>query len=220
MRRFFTTRGNSTFRSSWSRNYPPDMSQFHFKPDDYLRLMYAEIPSFDELQDRAAAASAGFVANRILELGTGTGETARRVLRHHPEARLTGLDVSAEMLAQARQILPPDNVQLLVQDMVDPLPRGPFDLVFSALSVHHLDGPGKADLFHRVARVLRPRGRFVMADVVIPVDAADAVTPLSPGYDMPSSIEDLLRWLRDAGFHSHLVWSSKDLAIIRSDLRA
>ena len=33
-------------------------------------------------------------------------------------------------------------------------PAGPFDLVASALAVHHLDGPGKAELFRRLAGVL------------------------------------------------------------------
>jgi len=53
-----------------------------------------------------------------------------------------------------------------------------YDVVVSALAIHHLDGDGKAILFRRIAGVLRPRGRFVMADVVIPSDPADAVTPI------------------------------------------
>jgi hypothetical protein len=30
-------------------------------------------------------------------------------------------------------------------ELEDPLPPGPFGLVFSVLAIHHLDGPGKAD---------------------------------------------------------------------------
>jgi tRNA (cmo5U34)-methyltransferase len=59
------------------------MGQFHFHPDDYLELMLAEMPGYWRLQDAAAAATGGG-ARRILELGTGTGETARRVLARHP----------------------------------------------------------------------------------------------------------------------------------------
>ena len=68
--------------------------------------------------------------------------------------------------------------------------------MFSVLAIHHLDGPGKADLFRRVAAVT---DRFVIGDVVVPDDPADAVTPLSPGFDMPSRVEDQLGWLREAG---------------------
>ena len=63
------------------------MGQFHFTPDDYLDLMHSEVPAYEELQDRAATAAEGLEVERILELGTGTGETARRVsLDTHPPA--------------------------------------------------------------------------------------------------------------------------------------
>ena len=82
--------------------------------------------------------------------------------------------------------------------MQDPLPDGRFELVFSALAVHHLDGAGKRDLFERVRAVLAPRGRFVLADVVVPEDPVDAVTPIEEGYDLPDRAADQLEWLRAA----------------------
>ena len=117
--------------------------------------MRAEVPGYDLLQEAAAAAT-GAGAGRILELGTGTGETARRVLDLHPDADLVGLDASARMLERARAALPADRVRLVEGDLAGPLPQGPFDVVVSALCVHHLDGPGKEDLFRRVADVLAP----------------------------------------------------------------
>jgi tRNA (cmo5U34)-methyltransferase len=199
--------------------YGPKMSQFHFEPETYLELMHAEVPAFDELQERVAAATAGQAVTRILELGTGTGETSRRVLERHPAASLTGIDISADMLAEARETLPPDRVaDLLVQGIQEDLPKGPFDLVISALAVHHLQGPAKATLFRRVAGVLQPGGRFVMGDVVTPEDPTDAVTPLSEGYDFPSSKDDLLQWLRAAGLETRIVWKFKDLAVFSTDL--
>ena len=185
------------------------MGQFHFHPDEYLELMHSELPAYERLQDAAAAAT-GSHATRLLELGTGTGETARRVLARHPGATLVGIDVSADMLAVAD--LP--GADLRVARLEDPLPGGPFDLVFSALAVHHLDGPAKADLFARVAAVLEPGGRFVLADVVVPDDPADATTPLSPGFDLPSRADEQVAWLRDAGLDATVVWSEGDLAVI------
>jgi tRNA (cmo5U34)-methyltransferase len=185
--------------------------QFHFHPDEYIALMESELPDYHRLQDETAAAT-GTGARRLLELGTGTGETALRVLARHPGASLMGIDVSDEMLAVARERLP--GAGLRVARLEDPLPAGPFDVVFSALAIHHLDGPGKAGLFRRVAAVLAPGGRFVIGDVVVPDDPADAVTPLSPGYDMPSPVADQLAWLGEAGFFAAVVWSARDLAVI------
>ncbi len=88
----------------------------------------------------------------------------------------------------------------------------------SALAVHHLDGVQKRALFAAVRDHLTTGGRFALADVVVPVDPADAVTPLSPGYDQPDTAGDLLTWLRDAGFGAEVVWANRDLAVFVADL--
>jgi tRNA (cmo5U34)-methyltransferase len=189
------------------------MGQFHWDADTYLALMRRELPEFERLEDEAAAAT-GEGARRILELGTGTGETARRVLARHPDATLVGIDASESMLAQARATLPAERVELRIARLQDPLPAGPFDVVVSALAIHHLDGPGKAELFRRIASVLSPDARFALADVVVPDDPADAVTPIDPDYDLPSTVAEQLAWLADAGLRARVTWVHRDLAVL------
>lgn len=187
--------------------------QFHFDPATYTEMIRADVPGYDRFQDELVSAS-GAGARRILELGTGTGETARRLLARHPGASLVGVDVNPEMLAAAVRALPHDRVDLRVGALQDALPAGPFDLVASALCIHHLDGAEKADLFARVRAVLRPGGRFVMADVVEPLDPADARVPLTPGYDKPSPLGSQLEWLADAGFEARATWGRGELAVV------
>jgi tRNA (cmo5U34)-methyltransferase len=177
------------------------MGQFHWDPASYLQLMEEEVPDYKRLQGEVAQAC---------------------VLAVHPAARLIGVDASEGMLAVARDTLAAHTpaVDLRRGRLEDPLPEGPFDVVFSALAVHHLNGQGKAILFARVAEVLRRPGRFVLGDVVIPVDPADVVTPIDDdGYDMPSSVADQLEWLEAAGFDAHVAWASRDLAVLVGDLR-
>ncbi len=203
------------------------MSTYEFDPDTYAELMRTDIPAYPRLQEAVAAASEGAGGDagrgasrgvsRILDLGTGTGETVAAVLARHPGADAVGVDKNERMLDAARARLAGLPVELEVGNLVDPLPAGPFDLVVSALAVHHLEGPDKAALFARIAGVLRPGGRFVLGDVVIPVDPADAVTPGLEGHDRPSTVADQLRWLADAGFDAAAVWSEHDLAVLRAD---
>ena len=193
--------------------------RFRFEPDGYLETIHAEVPEYDTLQQLVAQAS-GSGAGRILELGTGTGETAARLLARHPGASLVGIDASEQMLSAARARLGDERVELLVGRLEEPLPSGPFDVVASALSVHHLDAAGKASLFQRVRGALRPGGRFVLGDVVVPDDPGLARTPLTPGFDLPSSVAEQLSWLADAGFDARVVWEEGDLAVLVGDVPA
>ena len=190
------------------------MTQWHWDPETYLKNMLEEVPTYPDLQDQTALAAADIRAETILELGIGTGETARRVLTQHPGAQLTAIDSSPQMLGRARAAFPAADLRLA--RLEDPLPEGPFDLAYSALAIHHLDAAGKRDLFRRVAGVLRPGGRFVLADVVVPDDPADVVTPIDGVFDLPDRVPDQLAWLEDAGFDADVQWGFKDLVVVRA----
>ena len=190
------------------------MTQWHWDPEAYLDNMLAEVPAYEQLQEQTAAATEGVATCMILELGIGTGETARRVGARHPSATLVAVDASAEMLERARAAFP--DADLRLARLEDPLPEGPFDLVVSALAVHHLDAAGKRDLFRRVYAALHPGGQFVLADVVVPEREEDAVTPIDWVMDLPDRADDQLNWLREAGLEAELLWSDKDLAVMRA----
>lgn len=181
------------------------MADVEWNPETYMSEMLEEIPGYAELQDAVAAAARG---TNVLELGTGTGETAVRVLARNPGARWTGIDASEAMLAAARARLP-KGADLRVQRLEDPLPEGPFDLVVSVLAVHHLDADGKRDLFTRVCRLT---GNFVLGDVVVPEQPHDAVIEIDGVYDTPSTVAEQLAWLREAGF------AAADAQYVRADL--
>lgn len=176
-------------------------AQFHWNPDTYLEMMRAEVPNFDALQE-AAVAAVPFPPASALDLGIGTGETSRRLIEAYPEAAITGLDSSPEMVFRARQL----GIEVRLARMEDPLPDGPWDLVIAVLSVHHLQSEQKQDLFRRVREQSRA---LVLADVVAVDDPADRVTPLEPERDFPDRAEDLAEW---SG--GEVVWSRGDLVVV------
>ena len=193
------------------------MHEFEWDPDTYLDLMHEEIPGYDELQEATTAAAGGVEARDVLELGTGTGETALRVLTLHPEARWVGVDASEAMLRRARARLPEADLRL--GRIEDELPEGRFDLVVSTLAVHHLDAAAKRALFRRVAAALRPGGRFVLGDLVVPRPDEEGPIAVDWEMDVPSSAADQVAWLEEAGFAARAEHVRADLAVIVADLR-
>jgi tRNA (cmo5U34)-methyltransferase len=178
-------------------------AQFHSRPETYLEEIRAEVPRYDELQEEAVKALP-FAPRRVLELGIGTGETTRRLLDAHPEAEVSGLDSSPEMVFRAREQL----ADVRLARMEDPLPDGPWDLVISVLSVHHLTDEQKRTLFRRVREQSRS---LVIGDVV---KAERRVAPIEPGVDFPDSAADLAAWCG-----GEVVWKADDLAVVRADYR-
>jgi len=176
------------------------MSDFSWKPDDYLDLISKEIPRYEELQDQAIAAIP-FAPQRVLELGMGTGETTRRLIEAYPDSWVIGLDSSPDMVYRAREMY--DDVQLA--RIEDPLPDGPWDLVIGVLSIHHLRSGQKRELLRRV----REHSRALVIGDVVKADVQ--VTPVDEGYDFPETAADLAEW---SG--GEVTWAVDDLAVVRA----
>jgi tRNA (cmo5U34)-methyltransferase len=135
---------------------------------EYHALRRRLVPGLDALYETAAGLLAlrGGGVTRVLDLGAGTGILSAHVARAHPDVSLVLLDGAEPMLAQAQRLLAPRELTLVVADLRNPLPEGPFDAVVSALAIHHLDDEDKRDLCARVLEVLRPGGVFVNAEQV------------------------------------------------------
>ncbi len=109
----------------------------------------------------------------ILELSCGEGLLAGVLLARFPDVTLHGYDLSPAMLAQAQSRLAQFG-QRFVPRQFDLAEREwrtaerPFYAVVSSLTVHHLDGPGKRQLFQDLYQMLQPGGVLVIADLIAP----------------------------------------------------
>ena len=90
-------------------------------------------PETEVVVDRCLALLTGQERPAVLDVGTGSGAIALAIADEHPGARVTGVDISPDALALAR-----DNVeltglgiQLAEHDLRMGLPPGPWDLVVS-----------------------------------------------------------------------------------------
>lgn len=90
----------------------------------------------------------------IWDLGCGTGQHAALLKRRHPEARVHGLDASAAMLAQAREL--GADIDWREGDIAGWRPEGPADLILANASLQWL--PDHKTLLARLADALAPGG--------------------------------------------------------------
>lgn len=101
----------------------------------------------------------------VLDLGAGTGLLTYHWLKECKDAKYVLVDIADEMLDISRKRFAGwANIQHQVMDYTEQFPDGEFDVIMSALSIHHLDDMQKGGLFQRIYDTLPVGGVFVNYD--------------------------------------------------------
>lgn len=205
---------------------------FSAAAQDYDQQRPILLPCFDDLYGVALnlVPFEREAALEVLDLGAGTGLLAGMVATAFPNANLTLLDISPAMLAQAQQrfarLARP--VTLIMEDYVSAPITGQFDLIVSALALHHTPMPQLPGVFARIFAALKPGGRFINIDQALGSTAANeawqealwraqvrakgATEPMLAAaiermtLDRTAPLVDQLRWLTEAGFANVECW--------------
>jgi ubiquinone/menaquinone biosynthesis C-methylase UbiE len=101
----------------------------------------------------------------ILDVGCGTGRLLRTAAARWPGSQLIGIDPAAGMVEVARRLSPTVTFHVGLVEAL-PLPDASVDLALSTASFHHWHH--QATGVREIARVVRPGGHFILADVVLP----------------------------------------------------
>ncbi len=132
-------------------------------------------PAFQALRDRVVELACLRADDRVLDIGAGTGLLT---LAAAPRVRhVSAVDISPAMCARLSSNLEREaigNVEVLTDTATAlPLPDGSVDAVISNYCLHHLDDGAKRVALAEIARVLRPGGRLVFADMMFNLDLVD-----------------------------------------------
>jgi ubiquinone/menaquinone biosynthesis C-methylase UbiE len=199
----------------------------------YDRLTAAEAglyyERYHDLLDLVVVRCRVKAGDRVLDIGTGTGELARRFAQHRG-CRVVGLDPSQAMIDEARRKADAGQwgeVTLQVAEapfLEIAYPDGAFDAVASTQAFHHLHEGQKAAAVQEMARVLRPPagdqerggGWLAIGDPMFAdraaLEAALARWPDKLEEEYFAYLETLAPMFRDAGLSfdaerlSHINW--------------
>ena len=113
---------------------------------------------------------------RVLDIGTGTGNLALRCLAY--DVQVIGLDPSELMLRKAQEKVG-NNPRVAFHQVREPFlhipyPESAFDAVVSTYAYHHIPHRQRATSVREMVRVLKPGGRWVLGDLVFENEKAES----------------------------------------------
>lgn len=135
---------------------PPDASAID--NEVFGHALYAHVAAAADLTDK-----------EVLEVGCGRGSGAAFVAERFGVSRLVGLDFSEKAITSARNTHPDPGLSFVCGDAEAlPFADASFDIVLNVESSHCY--PNVPRFMAEVARVLRPGGRFLYADLRLTED--------------------------------------------------
>lgn len=191
------------------------------KYDSQRRML---IPCFDDFYNISVSSlESESKKPNVLDIGAGTGILSAMVAEKYPDAKFTLIDLSSKMLDMARsRFTEKQDVKYIVADYLKYDFNDKYDMIISALSIHHLEDSEKQILYRKVFELLQPNGMFLNADQVksgsgyveslnklnwkksIEKSGLSAEEILSAyeriKLDKEATLEQQLTWLKEAGF--------------------
>ena len=164
---------------------------------------FAEIPVHSDWMQLLIELCGARADDEALDVACGPGLVACSLAPH--VARVTGIDLTPKMIAQARKLQSEKGLSNLTWQIGDVLPL-PFDdehfsLVLSRYSFHHFLAP-KAVLSEMI-RVCRPKGRVMVVDAVLPPENVDAYNTMEvlrdPSHVHALSLTEMTELVSDSG---------------------
>lgn len=146
--------GDAARFDRWARTYDRVPGQLFFRS--------VHRPVIHELTRLSARGA----ARTVLDVGCGTGRLLEALLPLLPDAELIGVDPAPGMASVARDRFrdePRVRIELAAAERL-PLSAASVDAATTTLSFHHWDDQTAA--LAEIARVLRPGGRLLVADIL------------------------------------------------------
>jgi tRNA (cmo5U34)-methyltransferase len=141
--------------------------RFNSAAEEYDSRRRILIPCFDDYYETMTNFLSSIIPEpkSILDLGAGTGLLSKFWFNHFKNSKYTLVDVADQMMEIAKKRFQGlTNFNYLIADYSKDFPKGTYDLISSALSIHHLSNEDKLNLYKSIFNQLPDKGYFVNFD--------------------------------------------------------
>lgn len=148
----------------------PDLKKhFNKEAEAFDKQVQKNIPCYNEMLTALINAIPNNKNSpKILDLGCGTGNITQKALNRFPEAEVTCLDLSENMIEIAKDKLSSyENIEYIVGDFTQMELNTKYDVVLSSLALHHIPNDEEKEAMYKdIYETLEKDGVFYNADVI------------------------------------------------------
>ena len=104
-------------------------------------------------------------AEKLLDLGCGTGLELDDIYKVYPDMQVTGIDMTQTMLDKLMQKHSDKHLEVVCVDYFKyDFEKRQFDAVISCESLHHFKYEKKGEIYHKIYRALKDGGVYIESD--------------------------------------------------------
>lgn len=170
----------------------------------------------------------------LLDIGCGTGLELDSLYRRFPRMRVTGVDLSRDMLNRLEAKYQDRGITLIQADYFQyPLGTEQYDAALSFETLHHFPYEKKGEIYKRLFRALRPGGYYVECDYIACCEEEERLCREQYDYrrrrdgvpegefvhiDIPLTLEHQRELILDGGFRSvRVLYENQGTMLLRAE---
>ncbi|MDD6794668.1 MAG: class I SAM-dependent methyltransferase [Clostridiaceae bacterium] len=192
---------------------------FNNRVKDYEKHMMNNVEGANEFYIETAKLIPKVEEFNLLDLGCGTGLELDEIFKVNPKVKVTGVDLSKEMLEQIKEKHRDklNQINLIVDSYFNyDMGLGVFDGAVSVETLHHFTHEEKIKLYKKIYNSLKQNGFYIETDYIAPSQEFEdyhfnenkklrselGITKGFYHYDTPCTLENQINMLYKAGFKS------------------
>ena len=146
------------------------------RTENMRQFFNRKIDTYDEVHEKFLETKALLASSlpegtkKVLDLGVGTGLELTYLFERFPEAEVTGIDVSEEMIEALKCKSFGSKVTCILGDFFETVFGSGYDAAISTSALHHFDIESKIRLYKKVYDSLREGGMFINSDYISKTD--------------------------------------------------
>ncbi len=170
----------------------------------------------------------------LLDLGCGTGLELTSIYQKFPNVKITGIDLSEDMMDRLRVKYADKDINLILADyFAYPLEAEKYDAALSFETLHHFKYLKKQKIYEKLFKTIKRGGYYIECDYIACCLEEETICleqyefkrkenhisdDVFVHIDIPLTLEHQIQLMRNAGFRDvHVLYENEGTAIIKAE---